>query len=331
MKRLVTWIAILAGSVVLLAGAGVGWVLATWNRDYSAMPRPAVTASPDPAVVGRGEYVFNAVAHCSICHGGPKAIARRRGDRLPQVGGYVFHAGPFGTFVARNLTADRETGLGAQSDGDLARVLRSAVDRDGRFIPFMKIGVGPMADEDITALVSYLRTLPAVRRPEEPETWGFLAKTLAATRFRPEARLAPPYVPQADAPSVARGNYLANGPAACRYCHTRHDPMAGFVEVAPPFTGGDVEPDEADPASEFAAPNLTPHAGSSPLGAWDEATFVTRFRGGLVLPGSHMPWENFAEMTDSDVRSLYRYLRSLPAVATSAGPSHRPAGWKPAG
>ncbi len=42
-----------------------------------------------------------------------------------------------------------------------------------------------------------------------------------------------------------------------------------------------------------------------------------------------MPWENFAEMTDADVRSLYRYFRSLAPVAVVAGPSHRPAGWKP--
>ena len=39
--------------------------------------------------------------------------------------------------------------------------------------------------------------------------------------------------------------------------------------------------------------------------------------------------ELLAELTDSDVRSLYRYLRSLPPVATTAGPSHRPVGWKP--
>ena len=43
-----------------------------------------------------------------------------------------------------------------------------------------------------------------------------------------------------------------------------------------------------------------------------------------------MPWENFAEMTDADLRSLFRYLKSLPPVAHDTGPSHRPAGWKPA-
>jgi mono/diheme cytochrome c family protein len=330
MRKLIKWIGILLGLVILVAGAALGWVLATWDADYSAMPKPAITASADPAVVARGDYLFNAVAHCSICHGGPRSIARTRGERPPQVGGYVFQAGPFGTFVARNLTADRETGLGAQSDGEIARVVRSAVDHDGHFVPFMKLGVGPIADEDLTALVSYIRTLPAVRRQEEPEAWGLLAKVLAATKFKPSPQVPPPYAPAAAEPSVARGNYLANGPALCRYCHTRHDAMAGFVEVATPFTGGDVEPDEVDPASEFAAPNLTPDPASSPIGAWDEATFLTRFRGGRVFAGSHMPWENFAELTDADLRSLYRYLRSLPPVATTAGPSHRPAGWKPA-
>jgi hypothetical protein len=42
-----------------------------------------------------------------------------------------------------------------------------------------------------------------------------------------------------------------------------------------------------------------------------------------------MPWENVAELTDADVRSLYRYLRTLAPVTVVAGPSHRPAGWKP--
>jgi hypothetical protein len=42
-----------------------------------------------------------------------------------------------------------------------------------------------------------------------------------------------------------------------------------------------------------------------------------------------MPWENFAEMTDADVRSLYRYLRTLPPVPAAASPSRRPTGSKP--
>jgi mono/diheme cytochrome c family protein len=330
MKRLLKWCVVVVALVLFLAGGAFAWVSTTWQADYSAMPRPGITASADPVVVAQGEYVFNAVAHCSVCHGGPQAASRRRGDRSPQTGGFPFHAGPFGTFVARNLTSDRETGVGAQSDADLARVIRSGVDHQGRFTPFMKFAVGPMADQDLAAVVSYIRTLAPVRREEEPEVWGLLGKYLAATTLKPATQVPPPYVAAAAEPSAARGAYLANGPAACRFCHTRHDPMAGFAEVATPFSGGDVEPDERDPASEFQAPNLTPDPASSPLAAWDEGTFLRRFRAGSVFAGSHMPWENLAELTDADVRSLYRYLRSLPPVPGAPGPSHRPAGWKPA-
>jgi mono/diheme cytochrome c family protein len=329
MKQLIKWLGIVVAALAVIAAGGVVWVLVTWDKDYSAMPKPAITASTDPAVVAHGEYLFHAVGHCVLCHRGPGGKSWKRGERVPPVGGTAFEAGPFGRFVARNLTADRETGLGAQSDADIARAIRSGVDHDGRFIPFMQVSVGAFADEDLTAIVSYLRTLAPVSRQEEPEAWGFLGKYLAATTFRPSPKVPPPYVPASAEPSAARGRYLANGPAGCRFCHTAHDPLAGFKEVAPPFSGGDPDADETDPASEFVPPNLTPDPASSPIATWDEETFLTRFRAGVAFKGAHMPWENFAEMTDADIRSLYRYLHTLAPVHRSIGPSHRPRGWKP--
>jgi mono/diheme cytochrome c family protein len=176
MMRLFKWLGIVVVVMLALGGVAYAWVNATWNGDYSAMARPAIVASSDPAVVAHGDYVFNAIAHCSACHGGPAASTRKRGDRFPMAGGLVFHADPFGIFVARNLTSDRETGVGAQSDADLARAVRSGVDHQGRFLPFMKLAVGPIADEDLTALISYVRTFAPVRRQEEPEVWGLLGK-----------------------------------------------------------------------------------------------------------------------------------------------------------
>jgi mono/diheme cytochrome c family protein len=328
-RRLFKWLGIVVMVLVIVLGAAVGWVLASYDKDYSAMPRPALVASQDPAVIARGEYLFHAVAHCSACHTAP-GVQRKRGDRPPAAGGRMFPGGPFGTFVARNLTADKETGLGAQSDGDIARAIRSGVDHQGRFIPIMKIVLGPMSDEDLTAVVSYVRTQAPERREEQPEQWGFLAKVLAATKLGPVTPAVPRAEPPSEQPSVARGAYLANGPAACHTCHSRFDPFDGWAMVGTPFTGGDVEADESDPTSEFAAPNLTPDPKTGRIAAWDEDTFVTRFRGGRAYAGSHMPWENFSEMTDADLRSLFRYLKSLPPVVRDTGPSHRPAGWRPA-
>jgi hypothetical protein len=56
---------------------------------------------------------------------------------------------------------------------------------------------------------------------------------------------------------------------------------------------------------------------------------VARLKAGIVFQGTKMPWENFSRMTEDDMRSIYRYLRSLPPVRKVTDPSHRKAGWKP--
>ena len=139
-----------------------------------------------------------------------------------------------------------------------------------------------------------------------------------------------PYTQAVEDPAViARGRYIVYGPGRCADCHSPDAERPRlFRGEQVPLTGGS---GESTYLGTWSAPNLTPDPKSSPLAAWDEATFLARFRGGKVFAGTHMPWENFAELTDADVRSLYRYLRSLPPVSVAAGPSHRPAGWKPAG
>ena len=72
------------------------------------------------------------------------------------------------------------------------------------------------------------------------------------------------------------------------------------------------------------APNLTPDATTGIIASWSEDQLVARFRRGRVHAGSIMPWEGFQGLTDDDVRSLYRYLRSLAPVENDVGPVRRP-------
>jgi hypothetical protein len=81
---------------------------------------------------------------------------------------------------------------------------------------------------------------------------------------------------------------------------------------------------------EFVAPNLTSHP-TGVTGRLSEDQFVARLRGGRVFPFSIMPWENFALTTDADLRSVYRYLRTLPGVDADVGPSYREVGWTSGG
>lgn len=51
-----------------------------------------------------------------------------------------------------------------------------------------------------------------------------------------------------------------------------------------------------------------------------EDQFVARFRQGRVIPDSPMPWQAFSRMSEDDLRSIYRYLKSVPPVQRDNGP-----------
>ena len=67
-------------------------------------PDPASLSSPEEAALaGRGEYLFK-VTSCTFCHGNDGS------------GGAKISMKSFGTLWARNITPDRETGIGDWSD-----------------------------------------------------------------------------------------------------------------------------------------------------------------------------------------------------------------------
>lgn len=316
MIRLLRACALLGGALLLLAALGATWVSLSWRRDFSAVPEPRLSLPTDPEAVARGAYVVNHVAHCGHCHA---AEAPLLGELS---GGEPIDAGPFGRFQPTNLTP-HATGIGALTDGQIARAVRSAVLHDGGLAPMMVVGAGPIADADLADAIVYLRSLAPVERAVPPSEWGLLAKLLSS-RFGPRAAEAPTWVPPGE-PSVARGDYLANGPAACAVCHTARDPMRGFADAGPRLAGDPrPHPDPTDPEYEIVAPNLTPDPSTGVLAGWDEQRFVERFRAGRVHAGSNMPWESFAGLSEADLRSLWRYLASLAPVEHDTGPSRRP-------
>ena len=120
------------------------------------IPRPDVSqASPErAALVARGRYIF-ANASCALCHGNDGA------------GGLKVNGGDFGTVFVANLTSDRDTGLGAWSDAEIARAIRSGVGRDGR--PLFWQGMpwdhfSNLDEEDVASVIAFLRILPPVAR-----------------------------------------------------------------------------------------------------------------------------------------------------------------------
>jgi mono/diheme cytochrome c family protein len=202
--------------------------------------------------------------------------------------------------------------------------MRWSVRPDGRGSVEPMMPFGNMSDEDLVAIVSYLRAQPPVRNVVPPNEWTLMGKVLRSTSvlFKPRTSIDPPAVAPAPGPTRERGEYLARFVANCVGCHTPRDPMT-FAATGPDFAGGmEMEPAPlpgADPAIWFISPNITPRPGSALMKFPDQATFVARFqRGGRQHPGSAMPWEQFSKMTAEDLGALYEFLHSL---APQEGPT----------
>ena len=118
---------------------------------------PSESDLRDP--VERGRYLAT-VGHCMECHT-PGAIGHHDFTGGLGKGGQKF-LGPWGESVSRNITSHKETGIGAWSDAEIKRTITEGIRPDGsRLKPPMGFAwYARMNDEDLTAIVAYLRTVP---------------------------------------------------------------------------------------------------------------------------------------------------------------------------
>ena len=323
LKRFVLW---LVAAVTVVTTALLGWILWTWDRVYDDVPIPQLAASADPDVIARGKYLVRGPAHCSNCHVGDlqEMVRADGGEELPMKGGLEFPIGPIAVLYTANLTPDPETGIGRYSDGAVFRLLRHNVKPDGRasiapLMPFAR-----MADDDLVAIVSYLRSTTPVRNDVPPARWRLFGKTIAAllrpAAVRPVVGHSPPATAPAQQATVERGSYLANSVANCMACHSPIDPATGEL-TGPAFSGNSrAEPSTVDPSVAIRAPNLTPDPTGVLVKFADEDAWIGRFRVGRVIAASYMHWGPFSRMTDEDLRAIYRYLMTLQPVAHDVGP-----------
>ena len=162
---------------------------------------------------------------------------------------------------------------------------------------------------------------------------------LLATTLGACTRPAPTVTP---ADQVARGRLLVSI-GGCNDCHTpmKFDPELGMpVPDMTRMLSGHPEgaPDPASALSghdmavigptftSFRLPfgvihpaNLTPDANTG-LGSWTEAMFVRALRTGRHMGGNGrpilppMPWQNLAQQSDDDLKAIFAYLRTVPAI-----------------
>jgi mono/diheme cytochrome c family protein len=144
-------------------------LMGVWSAFFNPDKRyePNTDKSPD---WNRGAYLVEAMGHCGECHT-PRNLALALNNREKFSG--AIQAG----WRAYNITPDRNSGIGSWSDDDLARYLATghAAGRGTASGP-----MGEAVDEslshlkpgDITAMVTYLRSVPGAATSDLPEPRG---------------------------------------------------------------------------------------------------------------------------------------------------------------
>ncbi|HEX5668940.1 MAG TPA: c-type cytochrome [Chitinophagaceae bacterium] len=280
-----------------------------YKKKYEA-PYPNIKASTDSATIARGKYLVMGPAHCADCHGAPGTEAAvDRGEEIPLQGGRSFVLPP-GTFYPINLTPD-PTGIGNLKDEEIARALRHGVGHDGRnmidIMPFHNT-----SDEDMVAIISYLRATKPVKNATPKTEYTALGKMIFSFALKPVG-------PEGEVPrSVTRdssaeyGKYLAFSVANCRGCHTNRDLKTGAY-IGEPFAGG-FEMDLGEGTDHiFTTPNITP-AKLGRMNGWTEEQFIKRFREGRKIAGSPMPWGPFSRLDETDLKAIYRFMQTVKPV-----------------
>jgi mono/diheme cytochrome c family protein len=115
---------------------------------------------------------------------------------------------------------------------------------------------------------------------------------------------------------LARGRYLAEGPAHCFHCHSEHDFTDPTFPTVPATKGAGWQLPIPELGAVYA-PNITPDPETG-LGSWTDDEVARAIQEGVSRDGTAlfpvMPYPRYASLDEEDVASIVVYLRSLPAV-----------------
>jgi mono/diheme cytochrome c family protein len=245
--------------------------------------------------IERGQHLVSARYACVECHSANFG------------GGVMVDAFPLGRLLGPNLTLGTGSRTADFAAHDWDRIVRHGVLRDGLPAVMPSEDFQHMSDQELSDIVSYIRSLPPVDNTVPKSSFGPLGKVLIATgKLRIPASViashtaAHPVRPPDEAVSAEFGKHLAS---VCMGCH------------GPDFSGGKIN--GGDPGWPPAR-NLTPDA--TGLTGWTYDQFVTALTksqrpDGTALRPPMTLMANYAQhMKDVERQALWAYLQSLPPV-----------------
>jgi mono/diheme cytochrome c family protein len=313
MKTLLKILGALIAVVILVAACGFGYLMFAFPK---VPPAPSVKFDTSPERIARGKYLNDHVVGCTTCHT-KRDWSKFSGPIKEDVlgaGGESFNLGPAGMLYSKNITP---AAIGSWTDGELLRAVTQGVSKDGTpLFPLMPYPhYGAMSEDDVHAVLAYIRTLKAIENTPPAGKLNFPLNLVVRTIPGPNTYGTRP----SPTDQVAYGKYLTAA-ALCSDCHTpiddRGQPLPGMD-----FAGGQ---EFVETGYRVRSANITPDANTG-IGSWTEQQFIDKFKAFETPAGAPlgaqeraqntvMPITAYAGMTTEDLSAIYAYLRTLKPV-----------------
>jgi mono/diheme cytochrome c family protein len=259
-------------------------------------------------LVKTGQYIFSLAGGCA-CHTVPREAFNAGARAFPI---------PFGKVYSTNITQDKETGLGNWTDQQIRDAIVKGIRRDGSsIIPVMPYqAYSGMAQEDLNALIAYLKTLKPVKKATpELESRAPFTRNLGIPIYLKIFGRFSDSPAQAPNSGIERGRYLVERVSLCGDCHTPRNSI-GVPQQSLYLAGAG---EKIGPLGA-AVPNITPDKETG-IGEWKREDIAELLRSGTkpdldnvqglmheVVEGT--PY-GYKDMKKEDALAIADYLKSI--------------------
>ena len=311
MKKILKIIGFALGGILLLLLCGAAFINFRGIPSYE-QPVVDLTIVSTPEKVARGKKLAGLLcAACHLSNDEPKLSGKQMVDAPPE----------FGTIYAPNITQDPLHGIGRYSEGKLYALLRTGITPDGRYLPPYMPKLLNMADEDMHAVIAFLKSddlmIQASSTVQPKTSPSFLVKFLSNIGvFAPYELPTKEVVAPDTAHEVAYGKYLVNGLLDCYTCHSADFTKIDFANPnnSLGYLGGGntLYTLEGNP---IKTSNITPDKETG-IGKWTKEQFLQSVKWGKKPFGGNnrYPMLPMSQLEDWEVHAIYAYLMTVPPI-----------------
>lgn len=309
MKKTLKIVGIILSVVIIIGVVGAIYVNSKGIPSYP-VEKVDYKIYSTPSGIKRGKKL--AMMLCVNCHTDPKT-GKLTGTQMLDA------PKEFGKIFSANITQDKTHGIGDWTDAELMYLLRTGIKRDGKYAPPYMPKFPTMADEDLEAIIAFLKSddpLVAADNTEDfPTEPSLLTKFLCMVAFKPLPMPQQEIILPDTTDKIALGKYLAHN-LECFSCHSADFKTNNFLtpELSEGYFGGGNKPLNKK-GEVMVTPNLTPDVETG-IGSWSEAKFIKALKFGVKEGEEALryPMVPYPHLSDVEAKAIYEYLKTIPPI-----------------